>query len=418
MRNERGRVVADADCPIAFAIRSRVQWLRRMSIRGRERATVIVDAHTLPVQADDGSIQGAILLMRDASQETSLEERCQDLHELATRDPLTELANRAEFDKVHPVFMDTHVARRQPCSLIICDIDRFKSVNDNYGHQAGDAVIQSFARVLKGACRSGDLAARYGGEEFVLLCASCVAASATARAEEIRTSFAAIAQPVLEGATATASFGVTSFQAGDTAETMLRRADRALLKAKDSGRNRVVQLGTGVDPEEPAVWRWWRRKQKQESRNRFFVQRLKTDVPFTVTLEKLRGFIADHHAEVVSIDNSTVKILLDEDVKNANRRTSDRPVKFTMELQFTSHRRPEDSYGGAGTTRIHVSVDPQRTRDRRRSDAADRARRLLVSLRAYLMATVDADNIDVTEQRGMIRFARHLFTPLLGKRPQ
>ena len=87
--------------------------------------------------------------------------------------------------------------------------------------------------------------ARYGGEEFVVLCADCDNATAARRAEQIRKALSQIAQPKMDGRSVTVSFGVTEIQPGDTPETMLRRADRALLMAKANGRNTVVQLGSG-----------------------------------------------------------------------------------------------------------------------------------------------------------------------------
>ena len=128
-----------------------------------------VDTHVIPVIGGDGAPQGAILLLHDASSETSLEQRCQSLADKATRDPLTQVANRAEFDRVHDMFVTAHQQQQVPCSLLMCDLDRFKLVNDTYGHQAGDEAIKSLAALLKGACRPGDLVARYGGEEFVML---------------------------------------------------------------------------------------------------------------------------------------------------------------------------------------------------------------------------------------------------------
>ena len=93
---------------------------------------------------------GPSSLLHDASPEISLEQRCQSLHEKATRDPLTQVANRAEFDRVHAMFVEAHRQQQVPCSLIMCDLDHFKSVNDTYGHQAGDEGIQSLATLLKG----------------------------------------------------------------------------------------------------------------------------------------------------------------------------------------------------------------------------------------------------------------------------
>jgi len=114
----------------------------------------------------------------------------------------------------------------------MCDLDRFKLVNDTYGHQAGDEAIKCLASLLKSCCRPGDLVARYGGEEFVLLSADCDNAAAARRAEQIRKALSQIPQPKMDGRSVTVSFGVTEIQPGDTPETMLRRADRALLMAK------------------------------------------------------------------------------------------------------------------------------------------------------------------------------------------
>ena len=98
--------------------------------------------------------------------------------------------------------------------------------------------------------------ARYGGEEFVVLCADCNNAAAAKRAEQMRKRLAEMHHPSLKGRRITASFGVTELQPGDTPETMLRRADRGLLQAKDQGRNQVMQLGDGFGTTKPKRG-WW-----------------------------------------------------------------------------------------------------------------------------------------------------------------
>ena len=224
-----------------------MQWIRRFVVAGRGGREVSVNAHAVPVVGSDAIIHGLTLLLHDVSPEISLEQRCRSLHELATKDPLTQVANRAEFDRVHELFVAAHRESNRPCALIMADIDRFKKINDTYGHQAGDAVIQSFARLLQNACHPGDLVARYGGEEFVMLCADCDNTTAARRAEETRLQLSEFRQAALDGNSASASFGVTEIQPGDTTETMLRRADRALMMSKQTGRNRVTQLGSGGD---------------------------------------------------------------------------------------------------------------------------------------------------------------------------
>jgi diguanylate cyclase (GGDEF)-like protein len=245
MRDENDEEINDDNCPVLYAIQSGVQTLRRLTIAGRHQRKLSVDVHLVPVINREGITHGAAIWLHDASSQITLEERVQTLHEKATHDPLTKIANRAEFDRVIKQFVETHLELGLPCSLIICDLDHFKRINDNFGHQAGDEALVSFAALLRRYTRAGDLVARYGGEEFVLLCADCDNATATQRAEEIRGELTATPQSMLDGKCMTASFGVTEIQPGDTPDTMLRRSDRALLQAKENGRNRVVQLGSG-----------------------------------------------------------------------------------------------------------------------------------------------------------------------------
>jgi diguanylate cyclase (GGDEF)-like protein len=325
------------------------------------------------------------------------------------------VANRAEFDRVHAALVAQHKQRQTRFSLIICDLDRFKQVNDTYGHQAGDDAIKSLATLLKNACRPGDLVARYGGEEFVVLCPECDNAVATRRAEEIRRALSQTRQPKLNGQPITASFGVTEVQPGDTAETMLRRADRALLMAKGNGRNMVVQLGSGAGMETSGK-KDSIRKCKAGGADLKFEQDLVTPVPIRMAIEKLRGFVADHQAKVIAIDGNQVKLQITES-EAALRRRGDRPMSFLIDLQLDEQQVDPSRSEGAGpsqqvSTRIHVSVGPRRNRDRRRSDVAGRARDVLASFRSYLMAN-EAGEI---RTKGALRKAKSFFVPWLRKR--
>lgn len=414
VRNEKGIPVAEDDCPVMCAIRSGVQSLRRLTICGRAGRAVSVDSHAIPVTDHDGTTLGAILVLHDASPETSLEQRCQSLHEKATKDPLTQVANRAEFDRVHEAFVKTHQQQRVPCSLIICDLDLFKQVNDKHGHQAGDEAIKALARLLKTVCRSGDLVARYGGEEFVVLCADCDNASAARRAEQLRKTLSQTPISMLDGRSVTASFGVTEIQPGDTAETMLRRADRALLMAKAEGRNRVVQLGVGSVTEEPAKEKrsFWT---KRSGPAVVIEQSLVTPVPVAMAVEKLRGFVADHCAKIASISGNRVRLEIDDRAGQARRR-GDRSVTFSVQLEFGEEAyaspQPDGSTRKAGSrTRIHVTLTPRKHRDRRRTDTADRAREVLASFRSYLMAVPE----DAAPSKGVLYRASRILTPWLSK---
>ncbi len=426
MADEKGQPVSQADCPVRTAIRSGAQSLRRLTISGRTGRSVTVDTHAIPVVGEDAVTLGAILLFHDASSETSLEQRCQNLHEKATKDPLTQVANRAEFDRVHELFVAAHQKQQVPCSLIIGDLDRFKKVNDTYGHQAGDEVIKSLATLLKRSCGAGDLVARYGGEEFVVLCADCDNATATRRAEDIRKALAQVSQPTMKGRKVTVSFGVTEIQPGDTPETMLRRADRGLLMAKAQGRNTVVQLGTGSERAELPKTSSGAKKKKEAKPKHLLTRTLVTPVPIKMAIEKLRGFVADHQAKILKIDGNRVRMEIIDGYQGPMRRRADRPMAFAVELQFSEERvckqRGDESSAetsstcaasadGVARTKIQLSVRPKKNRDRRRTDLDSRVREVVVSFRSYLMA-VEAD----TEPRCETQTAKRRFlTPWLKK---
>ncbi len=392
MCSEKGTLVTDEECPVRCAIESGVQSLRRMTIVGRSGRRVAVDTHAIPVVAADGRQLGAVLLMHDASSETSLERRCQSLHEKATKDALTQVANRAEFDRVLELFINTHRQQQVPCSMTICDLDHFKQVNDNFGHQAGDEAIKSLATLLKSAARPGDLVARYGGEEFVILFADCDNATAARRANEIRKQLSETPLEVLRGRPITASFGVTEIQPGDTAETMLRRADRGLLMAKEKGRNTVIQLGAGSSLPEAEGRAFWQRFRPPKE---FSISRdLYTPVPLSVAIEKLRGFVADHQAKISWVEEDRVKIDLDGQSRS-KRRYGDRPIAFRLELKLEEqwpHGKDKESEETPQIcrTHVHVTARPLRIRDRREANAEHRAREVLTSLRSYLIASEES----------------------------
>ena len=411
LRDEHGNVIAEANCPVTYAVRSGAQRRRRLSIRGRGGQWNAVDAHAAPVTANDGTTHGLTLVLHDVSPEISLEERCQSLHELATRDPLTQLANRAEFDRVLEVFVAAHLESKVSCSLIMADLDHFKLINDTYGHQVGDEVIQSFAGLLKASCRAGDLVARYGGEEFVMLCAGCDSGAVARRAEELRLAFRESQQPGMGSRFATASFGVTEIQPGDTPETMLRRADRALLLAKEEGRDKVVQLGSGAETLQPPMrLRWQKRGSGAEA---LIEQNLVTEVPLSVSIEKLRGFVSDHYAKIESIEGSRVLLSIGGPAGGlAFRRNTDRPTGFLMDIELAEERLPDktresQSAGTVLRTKIHIVISPHKSRDRRLKPSTERARQLLVSFRAYLMAC-DAPG---ENEAGVLNRAKLLLTP-------
>jgi diguanylate cyclase (GGDEF)-like protein len=158
---------------------------------------------------------------------------------LAATDPLTKIFNRQVFTSIMEA--ETHRASRyeRPFSLIMIDIDHFKKVNDTYGHLVGDRVLKKLAQLVQGLNRDSDVFARIGGEEFVIMSTETDLEGARLHAERLRK---AIEEHVFDTAGhITCSFGVAQFRRGeDRVETLIKRADDALYRAKKLGRNRVV----------------------------------------------------------------------------------------------------------------------------------------------------------------------------------
>ncbi|MCB1746198.1 MAG: GGDEF domain-containing protein [Gammaproteobacteria bacterium] len=172
-----------------------------------------------------------------------LREELQQVRMEARHDPLTGLANRAGFnDRVRELAADAEAAG-QTHSLVMADIDKFKSINDTYGHLFGDKIIKVVAKAFANLTKGKDLAARFGGEEFVVLLPDTSLEDARALAENIRASIerGRVYNPKTgeEIRRVTISLGVTELVAGEAIEATVERADEALYRAKTNGRNRV-----------------------------------------------------------------------------------------------------------------------------------------------------------------------------------
>ncbi|KAA3512150.1 PleD family two-component system response regulator [Agrobacterium rosae] len=172
-----------------------------------------------------------------------LRENLDQTMELAVIDALTGLNNRRYLDNHLKILFNRAVARERSLSVCITDIDRFKQVNDTYGHDAGDEVLREFATRLRSTVRGADLACRYGGEEFVVVMPDTSVEMASAVAERLRSIIEDKPFVLRSGRELhlTASLGIaTNTGSVETPEQLMRQADRAMYEAKSSGRNRVV----------------------------------------------------------------------------------------------------------------------------------------------------------------------------------
>lgn len=165
------------------------------------------------------------------------------ISELARTDGLTGMTNRRYFQERYEEAFSLAKRNELSFSVVMMDLDYFKNINDTYGHDAGDRVLQTFAALLKEQVRHEDLPARYGGEEFIVMMPLTGIEGAVAFAERVRKALSEM--DILDnGQKITLSGGITKLKAADTPEELLKRADSALYMAKHQGRNRCIPLYT------------------------------------------------------------------------------------------------------------------------------------------------------------------------------
>jgi diguanylate cyclase (GGDEF)-like protein len=183
---------------------------------------------------------GAILTLNDITEHKQILVK---LNELATTDELTGVNNRRQFSIMSNLEILKAQRTRQPFSIMMIDLDHFKTVNDIYGHPTGDRVLCSVASAIRSGLRGGDILGRYGGEEFTVFLPETLPETAIMIAERLRDRIAAL--ELNEGSddiTITASIGVSGIISprGEDLDSVLKPADNALYLAKNSGRNKIV----------------------------------------------------------------------------------------------------------------------------------------------------------------------------------
>jgi diguanylate cyclase (GGDEF)-like protein len=167
-----------------------------------------------------------------------------DMSRLAKTDALTQLDNRRVLAQCLKEEVKRAERYKQPLSVLLFDLDKFKRINDYFGHNTGDEVLQEVARQLRENLRTSDPFGRWGGDEFLCLATNTTRDQALELAERLREAVQrCVYEPVGQ---LSASFGVTAYLPGDTPETLIRRADLGLYKAKASGRNRVIVVEPGI----------------------------------------------------------------------------------------------------------------------------------------------------------------------------
>lgn len=204
------------------------------------------DLTLMPVKNDAGEVESVCIILfdvTDAAIYRSMHHAAMKKLEMVSRvDGLTQLFNRSHWQSRLAEEFSRAGRYQAPLSLIMFDLDHFKSVNDTHGHLGGDAVLMQVAVIIKAALRDSDIAGRYGGEEFGIVLPNTNAEGARVVAERLRSTLQATPVPFEKlQISVTASLGIAEFSHGvKDAEEFIANADAALYEAKEAGRNRVV----------------------------------------------------------------------------------------------------------------------------------------------------------------------------------
>ena len=236
-------------------IKEKKTWKGTVKNLKKDGGTYIVDTTIVPITDVDGDIVEFIGIRHDITEfETAKEQlrtlnfamkkkvnelygMTQNLEQQATTDTLTGIYNRYKFNELCDIEVKKSKTNGSALSLIIFDIDKFKEINDTYGHQAGDKALIDVVHIVSHNIVSGSIFARWGGEEFVILLPSQSTVAAVETAERLRIE---IERNCFEEiGSITVSFGVSEFESIDEGEDLLKKADEALYLAKRNGRNRV-----------------------------------------------------------------------------------------------------------------------------------------------------------------------------------
>jgi diguanylate cyclase (GGDEF)-like protein len=222
---------------------------------GTQRTWTAAEMEFAGALADQAALALAAVERRRLEEERArVQSELARTRELALQDELTGLANRRAMEQLLMVEVSRALRHGRPLSILMADVDHFKSINDTYGHRAGDEVLRELARLLAENLRSIDKAARYGGEELLVVLPETPVAEATCVAERVRNAVAAHDFMVEQDEAAkaplclhlTTSLGIASLpDDGDSPEKLVQTADRALYHPKHQGRNRVVAASKG-----------------------------------------------------------------------------------------------------------------------------------------------------------------------------
>jgi diguanylate cyclase (GGDEF)-like protein/PAS domain S-box-containing protein len=240
--DDRGTPLCEGACPLSYTLSDGVQRSASVFLHHKDGHRLPVAIGVAPITDQQQNIIGAVEIFRDDSAAIAALERLKDMEHLAYLDRLTRIANRTYLETF--IVARFNELRRLGWSfgVIFIDLDRFKQVNDSYGHQTGDLVLKMVAQTLLKNCRSFDLVGRWGGEEFLCVLTNLAGPDHLPDIAErlralVESSWVNLADRSIQ---VTISLGVTLARLQDTPETLIQRADHLMYRSKAAGRNCIT----------------------------------------------------------------------------------------------------------------------------------------------------------------------------------
>jgi len=228
-------------CPLAHTMEDGQPREAVIYMHHRDGHRIPVSVRTSPLTDENGTIVGGVELFNDVSSLGANELRVRELEKLALLDTLTQLANRSYLEREIEACIEEYRRHRLPFGVIFIDIDHFKKFNDTYGHNLGDEVLRCVANTLVANSRPFDLYGRWGGEEFIGLIRNCTVPELELVGSRMRLMVEkAYVMHQDEELRVTISAGATIYQAPESLDNLLKRADKLMYDSKRGGRNRLT----------------------------------------------------------------------------------------------------------------------------------------------------------------------------------
>ena len=333
--DDDGRELTDEELPLKQVLESGQPTARELKVLNAAGRWTDVELQSIPLIDDAGRLRGVAEILCDRSRSDLAPREFRDKRRAAGRDSLTGVANRNELRTQLVQLLDA--AHKDdwkiPFSVIFIDIDHFQDINGRFGHEAGDRTLIEAAKLLQQETYSGEVIGRHDAGQFMIVCPATGGDQATKRAERIRLALAELHVDELEDWPLTATFGVTQAASGDTVESIISRADKALYLACRGGRNRTV-FQSPSEHSEPLL----REGEAGSKHGSFELEaQFKACTADEMIIYKLGGFVVERDAQLQEVTPELVRMRLGHTGLFAGWGRSNDRKPVDVELHFGSN---------------------------------------------------------------------------------